>query len=162
MDAKTNIVVVVNRSTDADNVLHKAAAMAKSSPNGARVHVVRVIFEDLADHAQLDDTQTQALKLYLMQAEEEFLVDLVEDHRAHFDDIETATLWNKRVSDAVEKAAETFNADLIIKSADPESPHFPRHPDDWRIRPEGWPQTRYDAKARSQGLNPVYLRFRRV
>jgi len=37
-----------------------------------------------------------------------------------------------------------------------------RHPDDWRLRPADWPQTRYDAKARSQGLNPVYLRFQRV
>jgi len=37
-----------------------------------------------------------------------------------------------------------------------------RHPDDWRRRPADWPQTRYDAKARSQGLNPVYLRFQRA
>jgi len=36
------------------------------------------------------------------------------------------------------------------------------HPDDWRIRPADWPGTRYDAKARSQGLKPAYLRFLRV
>ncbi len=37
-----------------------------------------------------------------------------------------------------------------------------RHPDDWRRRPADWPETRYDAKAREQGLKPVYLRFRRL
>ena len=37
-----------------------------------------------------------------------------------------------------------------------------RHPDDWRNRPADWPESRYDAKARGQGLRPSYLRFRRV
>jgi universal stress protein E len=147
-----SIVVVVNRSADADYVLQKAAAIAETSPQGVAVHVVRVIFEDFVEQVvHLDDEQGQALKLYLMQAEEEFLVDLVEDYRSRFVDIETTTLWNKRVSDAVLNVAETFDADLIIKSADPESPYFPRHPDDWNllrqarspvflVKPEPWPK----------------------
>ncbi|MDA1073353.1 MAG: universal stress protein [Proteobacteria bacterium] len=150
MDKATNIVVVVSRSTDAGYVLHKAAAIARATPQGASVHVVRVMFEDYVDQLHLDPEKSQALKRYLMQAEEEFLVDLVEDHRADFTDIETATLWNKRVSDAVMNVADTFEADLIIKSADPDSPHFPRHPDDWNllrearcpvflVKPEPWP-----------------------
>ena len=32
---------------------------------------------------------------------------------------------------------------------------------DWRIRPEGWPQTRYEAKAIKEGRLPAYLTFRR-
>ena len=150
MKETTQIVVVINRSTDADYVLQKAAAIAKSSSKGASVLVVRVMFEELIEHTNVDPEATQSLKLYLMQAEEEFLVDLVEDHRENFVDIETATLWNKRVSDAVAKVSETFKADLVIKSADPDSAHFPRHPDDWNllrgatcpvflVKPEPWP-----------------------
>lgn len=34
--------------------------------------------------------------------------------------------------------------------------------DDWRIRPEDWPQTRYEAKAVREGRNSCYLLFERV
>ncbi len=34
-------------------------------------------------------------------------------------------------------------------------------PDDWRKRPEDWPQTRYEAKARTAGRSPVFFRFLR-
>ncbi len=37
-----------------------------------------------------------------------------------------------------------------------------RGPADWRERPDDWPQTRYEAKARKQGARPVFLRYRRV
>ena len=33
---------------------------------------------------------------------------------------------------------------------------------DWRERPEDWPQTRYEAKARREGRPPAYLVFRRI
>ncbi len=36
-----------------------------------------------------------------------------------------------------------------------------RGPRDWRLRPEDWPQTRYEHKAVNQGRRPLYLRFRR-
>jgi len=48
--------------------------------------------------------------------------------------------------------------------------HLLQHPDfewlasraaDWRERPEGWPQTRYEAKALEEGRRPAFLRFRR-
>lgn len=35
-------------------------------------------------------------------------------------------------------------------------------PTDWRTRPEDWPATRYEEKARSAGRHCVYLRFRRL
>jgi len=37
-----------------------------------------------------------------------------------------------------------------------------RGPADWRERPADWPQTRYEAKAITQGRKPAFLRFRRV
>lgn len=152
MEKPFNIVVVVNRSADADFVLQKAAALAKSNEQRASVHVIRVMYEEFVGQTHLAEDKAQALKLYLMQAEEEFLVDLVEEYRSSFKNIETATIWNKRVSEAVANVAESFDADLIIKSADPESPHFPRHPDDWNllrdakcpvflVKPEAWPDT---------------------
>jgi len=33
--------------------------------------------------------------------------------------------------------------------------------DDWQTRPDDWPQTRYEAKARREGRPPAYLKFRR-
>ena len=35
-------------------------------------------------------------------------------------------------------------------------------PADWLERPEDWPQTRYEAKARREGRPPAYLSFRRA
>ena len=49
--------------------------------------------------------------------------------------------------------------------------HISRHPDfawtaespeDWRIRKDDWPGTRYEAKARAAGRSCVYLRFQRA
>jgi tRNA (guanine-N7-)-methyltransferase len=36
-----------------------------------------------------------------------------------------------------------------------------RRPDDWRLRPDDWPETRYEAKARAAGRTPSFFRFRR-
>jgi len=33
--------------------------------------------------------------------------------------------------------------------------------DDWRVRPDDWPQTRYEAKSLREGRKPAYLIFRR-
>jgi tRNA (guanine-N7-)-methyltransferase len=36
-----------------------------------------------------------------------------------------------------------------------------RRPGDWRERPNDWPATRYEAKARKAGRSPAFLRFER-
>ena len=36
-----------------------------------------------------------------------------------------------------------------------------RRPGDWRARPDDWPETRYEAKARAAGAAPVFLCFSR-
>jgi tRNA (guanine-N7-)-methyltransferase len=43
----------------------------------------------------------------------------------------------------------------------PEFEWLARGPRDWRERPEDWPPTRYEEKARAAGLSPTFLRFRR-
>ena len=35
-------------------------------------------------------------------------------------------------------------------------------PCDWRVRPNDWPETRYEKKALQAGRKPVYLRFKRM
>ena len=35
-------------------------------------------------------------------------------------------------------------------------------PTDWRVRPQDWPETRYEQKAEREGRRRYYLRFRRV
>ncbi len=37
-----------------------------------------------------------------------------------------------------------------------------RRPADWQIRPDDWPQTRYEAKAVREGRRSVYLQFHRI
>lgn len=37
-----------------------------------------------------------------------------------------------------------------------------RRPDDWQTRPDDWPETRYEAKARDAGRKSGYFTFRRV
>jgi tRNA (guanine-N7-)-methyltransferase len=44
-------------------------------------------------------------------------------------------------------------------SAHPAFAFFARSPEDWRVRPADWPQTRYEAKAIAAGRVCTYLRF---
>ena len=44
-------------------------------------------------------------------------------------------------------------------TAHPDFRWLARRPADWRERPPDWPATRYEAKARAAGRNPVFLRF---
>lgn len=37
-----------------------------------------------------------------------------------------------------------------------------RRPEDWRVRPEDWPQSRYEAKAIAEGRPPAFLRLRKT
>jgi tRNA (guanine-N7-)-methyltransferase len=51
---------------------------------------------------------------------------------------------------------------LQIIGRSPDFAWLAEHPSDWRTRPADWPETRYERKALSEGLNPVYLRFTRL
>ena len=143
-----DIVVAIGGTSEAGYVLEKAAALA--AKRDATVHVVRVVYEELVEYGHMKAAEQQELKLYLMQAEEEFLKDLVDDHRSKFGRLDNTTLWNKRVSEAVIDMAKSVDADLIIKATDVHPAHFPRHPDDWNllrhaecpvllVKPEPWP-----------------------
>lgn len=124
------ILAVINRSDEAGFVLDKVAVLADAE--SASVRIIRVIFDDLVDFHHAPADEAQAMKLYIMQSEERQLVSIVDECRDRFRDIETATVWNKRISEGAIEAADEFDADLIMKAADSKSA-FPRHPDDWNL-----------------------------
>ena len=37
-----------------------------------------------------------------------------------------------------------------------------RRPNDWRLRPADWPQTRYEKKALTEGRTPIFLRYQKI
>ena len=131
MQKLKHILVVLNRSERVGNVMEKAAAIAAADKTP--VHVIRVIHEEFVDYGKMSVEDTQALKLFIMQAEEECLVDLMEDYRDRFSELESMTIWNKRTSSAVLDLVAEIGVDLVLKSTDVGASHFPRHPDDWNL-----------------------------
>ncbi len=51
---------------------------------------------------------------------------------------------------------------LIALQATPAFRWTATSPEDWRIRPADWPETRYEAKAHREGRKPYFLRLMRV
>jgi len=51
---------------------------------------------------------------------------------------------------------------LARLNADPRFDWTARRADDWRLPFEGWPGTRYEAKAKREGRRPGYYQFRRL
>jgi len=51
---------------------------------------------------------------------------------------------------------------LVATAATPAFRWTAQGPDDWRIRPADWPQTRYESKAVREGRTSCYLLFERV
>jgi tRNA (guanine-N7-)-methyltransferase len=52
-----------------------------------------------------------------------------------------------------------LRAMLALACVHPDFEWLARRPDDWRVRPDDWPQTRYEAKAIAQGRPPAFLRL---
>jgi tRNA (guanine-N7-)-methyltransferase len=68
--------------------------------------------------------------------------------------------------DGAELRLATDDADYLRWMLDHATLHgdfewLARRPEDWRVRPEDWPPTRYEKKALAAGRNPAFLRFRR-
>ena len=134
MESIRNVLVVLGSDAEeARFVLEKARILAEAS--GAKVHVVRVVYEGVADLSVNAVDAVTELKTFILQAEETVTEDLVEPLRRHLPDLETATLWNPRQWQGVLHAAELAEADLIVKAA---SRHHRfaevvRTPDDWNL-----------------------------
>jgi tRNA (guanine-N7-)-methyltransferase len=51
---------------------------------------------------------------------------------------------------------------MMVMAARPEFEWLAERPADFLVRPDDWPETRYEAKARTQGREVWYFRFRRI
>ena len=70
------------------------------------------------------------------------------------------------MSDDAELRLATDDGDYLSWILERVTPHpdfewLARRPGDWRERPPDWPPTRYEAKARTTGRSPAFLRVRR-
>jgi len=70
------------------------------------------------------------------------------------------------MSDGAELRLATDDRDYLAwmlqhATAHPDFVWLARRPADWRERPDDWPETRYEAKARTAGRMPAFLRFTR-
>jgi tRNA (guanine-N7-)-methyltransferase len=78
----------------------------------------------------------------------------------------TLDLLAKVMSDGAELRLATDDRDYLAwmlehAIAHPDFVWLARNPADWRERPSDWPATRYEAKARTAGRVPAFLRFMR-
>jgi universal stress protein E len=128
-----NILVAVNREDDSRLVLEKVEKLARAST--ASVFVIRVIYENIVEYDIPGKDDLHKIKTFIMQSEEEYLESLLDEFRGRFKSIESATLWNKRVWEAITDAAREFEADLIVKVANVESriQEVIHTPDDWNL-----------------------------
>jgi nucleotide-binding universal stress UspA family protein len=133
MNSIRNILVSVSDQADAPYTLEKALRLATAT--GARLHVVRVIYEGVADLSAVAIDGSRDLKSFLLQSAETVLEELVEAARRRAPGLETVTLWNPRLWEGVLHAAERVEADLIIKGATVQEGfgNAVRTPDDWNL-----------------------------
>ena len=91
----------------------------------------------------------------------------VRHHKRRLVSTETLDRLAELMTDGAELRLGTDHVDYLrwMLARTTQHPAFEwlaRGPADWRERPEDWPQTRYEAKAITQGRKPAFLRFRRV
>ena len=72
----SSILAVVNNKDDGEVVINKARTIAKFS--GARLQVLKVVYEGFVDLSIHEVSKSHELKTFLMQAEESFLEDLLD------------------------------------------------------------------------------------
>ncbi len=126
-----NIVVAIQSFEDAKAILGKAALLSDAD---TRVHVVRVVYESLADLSSKHVDGSTELKRFVLEAEEPQLVEAIDASGADIPNIESATLWNSHVWEGINHTAENTSADLILKHVDDKDSIFRlQTPDDWNL-----------------------------
>ncbi len=125
------ILAVVSHMDDGEIVIQKALNLAKA--NNAAIQVVKIIYEGFADLSVHEVEQSQALKLYLMQAEEAFLTDLIDPVLSEGIDIQSSVLWHKYQHQGILDAAAEYAVDLIIKPTNHPLTEIVRTPQDWNL-----------------------------
>jgi universal stress protein E len=131
-----NLLVVVDDALSMPYLLEKAGQLAEASTN---VHVVRVIYEGVADISTVAIEDSARLKSFILEAAEAALEDALEKVSSQFPRLESATLWNPRTWEATLHAAENVQADLIIRATGEQQSvgervaSVVRTPDEWNL-----------------------------
>lgn len=132
-----NILAVVQREEEAAHVLAKAKALTSlnASGAGASVHVVRVVYEGVADLNTKHIQSSHDLKNFILSSEESALLDAIEASNVKIDDLESATVWHQKTWQGILDTAQLVDADLIIKAATHTDAvgEILRTPDDWNL-----------------------------
>jgi universal stress protein E len=127
------LVVLGDDREQATFVLEKARVLALAAD--ATLHVVRVVYEGVAElPATVIDASTD-LKTFILESEETVTEDMVASLRGQVAKLETATLWNRRTWQGILHAAEQAEADLIVRAATRHHRfgEVVRTPDDWNL-----------------------------
>jgi universal stress protein E len=125
------ILAVISDKDDGEIIIQKAMILAKA--NDASIQVVKIIYEGFVDLTVHDVEQSQALKSYLMQAEETLLVDLIDPVLGQGIDIGSSVLWSKYQHQGILDAAAEYGADLIVKPTNHPLTEIVRTPEDWNL-----------------------------
>lgn len=138
MNPIRNVLVAVREASDARIALEKATRLIRAcSERGspARLHVVRVIYEGIADLGAAAIDGSAGLKSFMLEVGETLLEELVEPVRGRGIELETVTLWNPRSWAGVLHAAERVEADVVMQAVaiQPGSRLAVRTPDEWNL-----------------------------
>ncbi len=129
----TSLLVAVDGSSSSDLVIDKAVLLAAAS--GARVHVVQVVHEPIAEVKLRDVDQSVDLKTPIMDTAYAALENLVKPYRPSFADLSWNCVWNHRTWEGILEAAESCEADMILQVASIHSrlAEIIHTPDDWNV-----------------------------
>ena len=144
----TTILLAIDRTQDAPFLLEKAVRLASACT--AKLAVVRVVFEGIAEFNAETVDRRHDLKTFIIAAAQAELDDLVVRARGQLPNITTFTLWNARTHEGILHAAEQAGADLILRGVTVDEARPVRSPDDWNLlrrsprpvlllRPDAWP-----------------------
>lgn len=133
MQSIDNILVVLSDTGDAPYVLEKVQILAAAS--SAKVHVVRVIYEGVAELGTSVIEDSTKLKSFILEAAESVLEETLDPWRSRLPNVESAAIWNPRTWEGILHAAEAAHADLIVKGASLHQKYgdIVRTPDDWNL-----------------------------
>ncbi|MCB1692142.1 MAG: universal stress protein [Pseudomonadales bacterium] len=109
------ILVLVRGRDDGEIVLDKAAALALHLD--ASILAVRVVHDDYPELSIHAIETSQALKTFLLKAEETMLEELLDPLRQRGIRIESATVWHKRDWQVALDMIREYKVGLVIKGA---------------------------------------------
>ncbi len=129
-----NILIDLQDLEDPSPTLSKATALCKMEPAKARIHVVRVVYESLADLKSKYIDDSIELKKFVLEAEEPLLEDAVRQADLSDYQIECMTAWHKHIWEGVIHTADAERPDLILKPRNDDTTRlFPHPPEDWNL-----------------------------